>query len=81
MRKAFFIVAALVAALAVALPAAPAAAAPTSEPPAGCWGELSRGLAQSGGMGEHASLFAGERRVGLANLVPGGMSGLCEFLG
>jgi hypothetical protein len=61
--------------------AIPAAAAPTDEPPAGCWGELSRGPAQTGGMGEHASSFAGEPRVGLANLVPGGMSGLCEFLG
>ena len=60
---------------------APVAAAPPDEPPAGCWGELSRGLAQAGGMGEHASSFAGQPRVGLANVVPGGMSGLCEFLG
>ncbi len=79
MRKAF--ITAVAAGAFVALAASPAAAAPTEEPPAGCWGELSRGLAQTGGMGEHASGFAGEPRVGLANLVPGGMSGLCDFLG
>ncbi len=78
MRKTF--IATFAAAAFVAVAAVPAVAAPSAEPPAGCWGELSRGLAQSGGMGEHASGFAGEPRVGLANLVPGGMSGLCEFL-
>lgn len=78
MRKTF--IATLAASAFVAVAAVPAVAAPSAEPPAGCWGELSRGLAQSGGMGEHASGFAGEPRVGLANLVPGGMSGLCEFL-
>jgi hypothetical protein len=76
-----FVAVAGVAVALFAVSASPAAAAATDEPPAGCWGELSRGLAQEGGTGEHASSFAPGRRVGLANVVDGGMSGLCEFLG
>lgn len=75
------VIATVAAAAFVAVSAVPAMAAPPDQPPAGCWGELTRGAAQEGGLGEHASSFAGQPRVGLANLVPGGMSGLCEFLG
>ena len=79
MRRMFAIVG-VAAALSVAV-AGPAAAAAPDEPPAGCWGELTRGAAQTGELGEHASSFAPGRRVGLANLVDGRMSALCEFLG
>lgn len=77
MRKIFVMVS--VAAVFSVAAAVPAAAAAPDEPPAGCWGELTRDSA--GELGEHASSFAPGPRVGLANLVDGGMSGLCEFLG
>lgn len=79
MRRIFVIVG--VAAALSAVVAGPAAAAAADEPPAGCWGELTHEFAQTGELGEHASSFAPGQRVGLANLVDGGMSGLCEFLG
>ena len=33
-----------------------------------CFGKQASGLGQSGGMGEHASSFAGEAREGIGNL-------------